>query len=481
MDGYRPRSFLALVLIGFSLVAFPLILGIVYAAASLGRLTQQSEHAVYQAVEITQNSWLLVEEITAMERNARQFLVLGDPGLWRAYQDTRSAFQRTATRLQQLPLDARQTQRLGDLITQEGVVYGQLRSAPRDSVRARNAASAFITLGERAHAIADAGGRLIDAEVQALQTAAQATQRRLALQALALVPGTLVFAGLFTLLISRPMRQLDQAIRRLGDGGFSEPIALSGPEDVRQLGRQLDWLRRRLSELEEEKAKFLRHVSHELKTPLAAIREGSELLTDEVVGHMNPQQAEVARILQQNTMHLQKLIDDLLNFNLARTQGLDSALLRLDEITRFVVMDHKLSMMKKAVELELSCVPVWVRGDRQKLRVAVDNLISNAIKYSPYGGTITVRLYVRNGHAVLDVIDAGPGITADERPRVFDAFFQGRPAVHGHIKGTGLGLAIAKEYIGAHNGTIEVVERHSGGAHLRITLELAQPVVQHAS
>ena len=480
---YRPRSFLSLILIGFSLVAFPLILGLVYAAASLGRLTQQSEHAVYQSVEITQNSWLLLDALTAMERNARQYLVLGDPALWRTYEDNRVGFLRTAARLQRLPLDAEQVAQLSALTGAESRLYAQLRTSPRDSARARAAAAGFVDLAERARAIADAGGRLIDAEVQALHRATQATQHRLAWQASALIPGTLLFAALFTLLISRPMRQLDSAIHRLGDGAFSVPIALNGPSDVQQLGRQLDWLRRRLSELEAEKAKFLRHVSHELKTPLAAIREGSELLTDEVVGQMNPQQAEVARILQQNAMHLQKLIEDLLNFNIARTraQGADLSLLRFDEITRFVVMDHKLSMMKKALELDLNCIPVWVRGDRQKLRVAVDNLISNAIKYSPYGGTISVRLYARDRHAVLDVIDAGPGILPDERPRVFDPFFQGRPAEHGHIKGTGLGLSIAKEYVDAHNGKIEVVERQSGGAHLRITLDLSQAVVQHAS
>lgn len=483
MKVYRPRSFLTLVLIGFSLVALPLIVGIVYAAASLGRLTHESEQAVYQAVEITQNSWLLSEELTAMERNARQFLVLGDPGLWRAYEDGRARFQATAHRLQQLPLDARQAQHVHDLVAAEQAVHARLLASPRDSAAARQAAATFVDLDMRAHAIADAAGRLIDAEVQSLHATAASTQHRLAWQALALVPGTLVFAGLFTLLISRPMSQLDLAIRRLGDGDFGRGITLTGPRDVQQLGRQLDWLRRRLSEVEKEKVRFLRHVSHELKTPLAAIREGAELLTDEVVGHMNLQQTEVSRILQQNAMHLQKLIEDLLNFNVARTssQGVDLALLRFDEIARFVLMDHKLSMMKKAVELELNCMPVWVRGDRQKLRVALDNLVSNAIKYSPYGGTITVRLFVRDGHAVLDVIDAGPGINAEERPRVFEAFFQGRPAAHGPIKGTGLGLSIAKEYIDAHNGTIEVVERQGAGAHLRITLELAQPVVQHAS
>ena len=120
--------------------------------------------------------------------------------------------------------------------------------------------------------------------LETLQENTRSAQQELAWLSAALIPGTLVLVGLFLLLVGRPMRQIDRAIRELGEGDFSRPITVSGPNDIETLGRQLEWLRHRLKESTDEKNKFLRHMSHELKTPLANIREGTELLLDGSVG-----------------------------------------------------------------------------------------------------------------------------------------------------------------------------------------------------
>lgn len=483
MELYRPRSFLKLVLIGFTLVALPLILGLVNATSSLDKLAEQSEKAVYQAAQVTQNSWLLVEQITAMERSARQYLVLREPALLRSYAETHRQFRATADSLSQLSLPPEQQRALRALVQEEQALFASLHRPPLALARTPDAAPAFAALMARAQAIAGAASHLIDREVAGLQQAAARAQRILAWQVLALIPGALIFAGVFTLLISRPIRQIEQAIKRLGEGHFGAAVTVSGPRDLERLGTQLDWLRRRLAALDEEKSKFLRHVSHELKTPLATIREGSELLADEIIGGLNPQQGEVSRILQHNAMHLQKLIEDLLNFNLAhgRNSGLDLDMLRLDDAVKDVLAEHKLFMLKKALILDLNCTPVWIRADRQKLRIILDNLLSNAVKFSPPGGRIRVTLATRGERAVLDVADTGPGIDADDRPRVFDAFYQGKAIAHGHLKGTGLGLSIAREYVLAHGGTIEIINASGAGAHLRVTFALAELEMRHAS
>ena len=116
-------------------------------------------------------------------------------------------------------------------------------------------------------------------------------------------------------------------------------------------------------------------------------------------------------------------------------------------------------------------------GDADKLRVVVDNLITNAIKFTPTGKQIEVRLHSEGGKAVLDVIDEGPGIAEDELDKIFDAFFRGtrtQRGERGEIMGSGLGLAIAKEYVQAHRGEIQLApptEAHPG-AHFRVTLPL---------
>src|SRR4030095_13213861 len=139
-------------------------------------------------------------------------------------------------------------------------------------------------------------------------------------QAVALSLGAVVFSAIFVGLISRPIRQIDYAIQRLGAGEVGTSIQISGPHDLQYLGQRLNWLRGRLRQLEDEKRKFLQHVSHELKTPLTALREGTALLEEGVVGELNEAQSEIVDILQQNGMQLQKLIEDLLNFHLAEAR-----------------------------------------------------------------------------------------------------------------------------------------------------------------
>src|SRR5437867_647909 len=284
--------------------------------------------------------------------------------------------------------------------------------------------------------------------------------------------GAVVFSAIFVGMIARPIRQIDYAIQRLGAGEFGTAIQISGPHDLQYLGQRLNWLRGRLRQLEDEKRKFLQHVSHELKTPLTALREGTALLEEGVVGELNEAQHEIVEILEQNGTQLQKLIEDLLNFHLAeaRLAALDLKPLQLDRMLEDVLNDHKLAMRAKDIEVQLLAPPVVVRGDREKLRVAIDNLVSNAVKYSPRGGSIRAALTHEAGNVILDIRDTGPGIADEDKPRVFEAFYQGAAAYAGHVKGSGLGLAIAREYVAAHHGQLEIVDDVSQGAHFRLTL-----------
>ena len=115
----------------------------------------------------------------------------------------------------------------------------------------------------------------------------------------------------------RPLHKLERAIARLGEQRFDEPVEVGGPADFRQLGHQLDWLRQRLAELEADRERMLRHVSHELKTPLTALREGVALLREEVPGPLGTAQFEVVSILQNSVITLQRQIEGLISLNAA--------------------------------------------------------------------------------------------------------------------------------------------------------------------
>lgn len=474
MNLYRPRSILRLILTGFSLVALPLVAGLVISTVSVDRLVGQSQNALLQSVMVTQGSQLLVETITAMERNARQYQVLGDKVLFDVYQEKHEKFVDTARALDALELVEAQRSLLEDLRAKENDVHTTLSEHTHDARETTAVLATFTELAQTAQRILADNQGLINRGVEQIQARAEELQRTLVLQAIALVPVALLLGIFFTVLITRPIKQVDQAIRRLGDGKFDEPAIVKGPRDLEQLGERLNWLRQRLLDLEQEKTKFLQHISHELKTPLTVIREGAELMNEQVVGDLNTQQREIAGILRENSLQLQKLIEDLLNFSMlrSRSSGLFRNRLELGKIIRDVLDDHKVALLSHKLDVRTSMQTVRLRGDKQKLRIMVDNLVSNAIKYSPDGGPLWVLLFKRDARAIIEVADSGPGIPVTERERVFEAFYQGASARKGHVRGTGLGLSIAREYAQAHGGNITVLNTGKAGARLQVELPL---------
>ncbi len=471
----HPRSLLQLTLFGFGLVALPPIGGLVYTAVHLQRLSTQSQEAVFRAVTATRASSALVEEVTDMERMVRQYQVVGELPLLDLYRRTQEDFSRTTLELAALPLDDVQRQRLRhltDLANQARSHLSGTRPAPEAIPLAVRNLTELSTLSR---SVLTDSKSLIEREIAVMEKTADDTKYFLYWQAVALGPAALVLAGLFVVLINHPIRQVDNALRRLGDGEFATPVAVRGPRDLRELGERLDWLRRRLLELEEEKSKFLHQVSHELKTPLTALREGTDLLAEGVVGELSPDQAEIVTILKGNAATLQRLIENLLNFSLARSEHgtLLATPVFFDALVREVTADHRPAMIAKGLTVRIALARLTLRGDAKKLRVVVDNVLSNAVKFSPEEGVIVLRLEQHGETAVLEVEDAGTGIVEEERTRVFEAFYQGRHAGGGHLKGTGIGLSIAREYVYAHGGDIDAIPpRDLCGACLRVTLPL---------
>jgi two-component system, NtrC family, sensor histidine kinase GlrK len=473
---YYPRSFLKFIFLGFLLVSLPLLYALVELIVSLDRLGTQSQQAVLQSAQAGRASRQLYEQATMLERIVRQHLILDDPQLVEDYARVRQDFRQTTQQLQQLPLDHTQLAELDKLADSESRLYAQLKSPQRSPNTAPVLAQGYAALSEGAQAMLATSSVLTEREIERLQQTAAEGRKTWAYLALAAGAIALVLAVVFAVLIARPIRQLDMAIRRMGTADFTHAIEVNGPQDLRYLGQRLDWLRTRLHELETQQTQFLRHVSHELKTPLTAVREGAELLRDRVGGELSPQQKEIVRIVRENTLNLQKLIEDLLNYHQTRTiEQQTLGPVPLADVVRRVVREHKLAAFARMITFEVKTRPAIVVGDADKIRAIVDNLLSNAIKYSPRSGVVTIDLSTDNGNAVLDVVDQGPGVDAADRPRIFESFYQGKRTPEGRIKGSGLGLAIAREYALAHGGRIELVDRVDGkrGAQFRVSLPLA--------
>jgi two-component system sensor histidine kinase GlrK len=461
---YYPKSFLKLLLLGFVVVSAPLVVALINAAFSVQRLAGMSETAVDQAAQAARGSRLLMEQVLSMERVVRQYVILDDAGLLDDYAKVRASFKRTTSELSLLPLDDLQLAELNRTIDMEQALYELLADRPVDAGERRRLVEGYVDLSGLAKGVLSESGLLIDREIERMREAAALAQRSLLIQLLAAFPLGVAIAAVFAFLIARPIRQLDRAIRRLGAADFSAGVRVQGPTDLEFLGERLDWLRVRLAALEEQKTRFLRHVSHELKTPLTALREGSELLADGAAGPVTAAQREIVAILQSNSTQLQRLIEDLLNYQreVALEGQLATTRVDLAGVARAVIETHKLDAARRAVTIALHALPAVAMADEEKLRIVVDNLVSNAIKFSPDGGTVRVVVQPDDSDVVLEVTDEGPGVAPEDRDKVFDWFFQGARPSGGRVKGSGLGLAIARELAEAHGGTIEVGDGPGG-------------------
>jgi two-component system sensor histidine kinase GlrK len=465
-----PRSFLGLLLAGFTLVALPLVGALAYSAWNTEHLAEQSRNAVFNASQAARASRSLVNRTASIERLANQIAVLADAELAADYVRVHRSFGLVADELSRLPLDQAQFAALRRAIEQERSLYEMLDASPRSKLDAREVGRLAAELAENAYEVLAVSYLLADREVERLRTRAESVQRQLILLVLFSTALALAIALALTRYIARPIAELDASIRQLGNADFAQPISVRGPEDLQVLGERLDWLRRRLTELEAAKNRFLRHLSHELKTPLTALREGAELLNDQVGGPLAPPQRQVVSIMRDNSVKLQRLIEDLLDYQRALHAAASLVVrpIALDGLVREAARGHELAAQAKNQRLGLDLKPVAIEADREKLRSIIDNLLGNAVKFTPVEGSISVRVRGSHGEAVLDVIDSGPGVPLEEHDSIFDSFFRGRAKASGRVEGTGLGLAIAREYAEAHGGRISVVA--GGGGHFRVTL-----------
>ena len=467
----RPASILQLTLLGFFLAAIPLALGLLNTMVQVDRLAEKVQEAVHASASAVESGRLIAGQALNLERSALQYLVLGDDAILSRYESQRQQFLEEMERLLSLPRDAVLASRLERLRENEFRLYQKLLLAPAQLADGEKRLQEDEQLADLVAPIPFDVTALVSRESRNINERMDSLRKLLLWQAAVLIPVALLIAVIFSVLISNSLRRLGRAIRRLGGGELSGPIKVRGPQDVHELGEQLDWLRRRLIALQEQKTSFLHHVSHELKTPLTAIREAAELLDEGIMGKLTPDQAEVTGILLENSLQLQTQVESLLNFNLALSEEKLSRRqpLEISTLVPAAVRKHELTLKSRGMKVQLDLEPVKVNGDEKQLQVVIDNLLSNAIKYSPDGTQISISLRRENHQAIMDVIDQGWGVAPEDRQHLFEPFFQGRSPSTGPVRGTGLGLSLVRRYLDMHGGSVELLDREQG-AHFRVSI-----------
>ncbi len=243
---------------------------------------------------------------------------------------------------------------------------------------------------------------------------------------------------------------------------------------------ELDRAYRELQQLDRLKDEFVQNVSHELRTPLTFIKGYIELMEQELLGELNEQQREALRVMDERANAVIHLVNDIISLKKAEMEVSSPQRISLVEVAQSCVWGAKVTARQHNLELKMEVeedLPdAW--ADPARLGEVFDNLIGNAIKFSPKGGTITIRMRREDGFLRVEVEDQGIGIPADKLDKIWDRFYQvdGSPARR--FGGTGLGLAIVRRIIEAHGGTIEVRSEEGQGSTFIFTVPIYSPEME---
>lgn len=454
---WRPGSIRQLVLLGLLAVLAPLCIAIFYTVQAIDELSSRNDQVTRGVVSVTRITQLFQFDVLELERRARQYLTVGDESLLELFVRER---ERLGPQLAEIgkTLQAAQTPDT-QLILAQKRLSGLLASLPEDREGLQKNLALFAVLAEMNQEFQQLSQAYVDTQVELNRKHATEIRDSLYLMVGLLAIFTVIISFLYVYWVNSPIKQLESQIANLGSGDMDSPIAISGPREMQALGRQLDWLRRQLNELEEQKKQFLMHMSHELKTPLASLKEGVDLIADGVVGEVDSRLLEIVDIIQQNSRDLQHLIENLLDYNqVLHGRNLSIELVDLKQLWRDLVYVNHMTIRKKGLKLYEGEFPNSWPTDTAKMRTVLDNLLSNAVNYTPQGGEISVRCEIGADMMTIDVANSGTSIPEAEHRRIFQPFFQGSVGRSGPIKGSGIGLSVARECALALGGTLELVE-----------------------
>ncbi|MGE5225348.1 MAG: sensor histidine kinase [Planctomycetaceae bacterium] len=266
--------------------------------------------------------------------------------------------------------------------------------------------------------------------------------------------------------VSGPIAALTDAAAEIEAGHRGVRVDLTAPGEIGTLAAAFDRMSTSLEREDELRRQLVRDVAHEVRTPLSILQGTTEALVDGVM----PADADTLASLHDEVLRLSRLVGDLETLAAAEAASLHLEVDPLDlaEVGAAAAELAGPAATLAELALETDLEPAPTTGDAGRLRQVAMNLVANAFRYTPAGGTVTVRTALDDGEAVLEVLDTGPGIAPEDLPRLFERFYRGRAAED--VAGSGIGLAVAAELVAAHGGRIEAGDRDGGGARFTVRL-----------
>lgn len=297
---------------------------------------------------------------------------------------------------------------------------------------------------------------------------------------------SLLFAALLAWYFARPIRNLRAAFESVAGGKLETRIGTSmgrRKDELADLGKDFDHMAGRLQNLLDAQRRLLHDVSHELRSPLARLQAAADLMRQQP-----ERSAEFVERIERDTSRMDKLVGELLT--LARLDaGMAGTLdeeVDLREVVADVAEDARFETNEKRCTIEVDMSgPVTARGNHELLYRAIENVVRNAVRHSPDGGTVNISVHSVDGRLRVTVADGGPGVFGGDLAAIFDPFFRG--ASGDSLSGYGLGLAITRRIVEAHGGSASASNQAKGGLVVTMFLPLsvragqATPIVQESA
>ncbi|MEZ5330584.1 MAG: ATP-binding protein [Thermoanaerobaculia bacterium] len=464
-----------------------LFLGLVLAVAVLGvnqvgSLASASRQLSTSAFVAAGEALRLERERSRIEVLTRRLEVLRDPDYAVRITEIQDEFAAGLLRLGALELSADEEVALGRLRRSWGLYLENWREAD-DRLRRRGGEAdgsmrelmgQLDTLGANLASFAAETEGAIDAlllEVDRRQSQAERVALWIGVAGVLLALPLVWFTARA---VREPLGRLLKGTRTLGEGRYPMHLDVEGPEEVAELAAGFNEMVDRLRELDDLKKEFLSHVSHELRTPLVAMKETNEALLDELAGPLTPRQRRLLELNVRGAERLSRMVTKTLD--LARMEaGAMEYDFQPEDLVELVSTTAEAMASRpethERLRLELPADRVDVLCDRERLAQVVENLVSNALKYSPPDQAVEISLQRQDGAVVLVVEDRGDGVDEAQKELIFQKFHRARGRER---PGFGLGLAISREIVEAHRGRIWVEDRRPRGSRFMVRLDVAE-------
>jgi len=488
---------------GTGLVILLLLGALAYQMAQVRRLADIGRDLARTGLQASVLAQEQLDDLGELEQAARKAFVTRDADYARAVARLTAGAEKRQSELEALLVDPgalHQAALLADLLGPLSEEAQGLLASVNEEVylshveKARSQAALVVAAARRAMGL----------KAQSAGRAADRAQRLSLLAALAAVAVSLAILILTARSIQRPLTHLAAATRAVAQGRFDQRLDASGGDEFARVAEDFNVMAGRLGDLDRMKKDILSHVSHELKAPLAGIHETTELLLEELSGPLSAEQRRLLELNRESAARLREMIVKMLD--LARLDaGAAHAELRPTDLVPVVESAARglaplASERGVTLALHMPPGPLLVEGDADGLFRVANNLLENALKFSPAGGLVEVTgrrlrelphgvpawamggqgLTAGSSLVVLDVADRGPGIPESEKVLIFERFHQIKGVSRLSAGGVGLGLAICREIVVSHGGALWPEDRPGGGSVFSVALRAADRTEEDA-